>query len=99
MEGELFRCRLAPTAPRFFGAFGVALIVSGCGGGSGTSAPAAAAPPAVMSVVTAEDAARLLDQATFGVTPSDVASVQSTGIDAYISAQIALPATQYSGYS
>jgi uncharacterized protein (DUF1800 family) len=45
------------------------------------------------------DAARLLDQATFGVTPSDVASVQSTGIDAYISAQIALPATQYAGYS
>ena len=30
---------------------------------------------------------------------SDVASVQSTGIDAYISAQLALPATQYSGYS
>ena len=30
---------------------------------------------------------------------SDVASVQSSGIDAYISAQLALPATQYAGYS
>jgi uncharacterized protein (DUF1800 family) len=99
MEGELFDCRSAPTVSKFFGACGVALIVSACGGGSGTSGPTAAPPPAVTPAVTAVDAARLLDQATFGVTPSDVASVQSTGIDAYISAQIALPATQYLGYS
>jgi uncharacterized protein (DUF1800 family) len=99
MEGELFDCRSAPTVSKFFGACGVALIVSACGGGSGTSGPTAAPPPAVTPAVTAVDAARLLDQATFGVTPSDVASVQSTGIDAYISAQIALPATQYTGYS
>jgi uncharacterized protein (DUF1800 family) len=99
MEGELFDRRSAPTVSKFFGACGVALIVSACGGGSGTSGPTAAPPPAVTPAVTAVDAARLLDQATFGVTPSDVASVQSTGIDAYISAQIALPATQYLGYS
>jgi uncharacterized protein (DUF1800 family) len=92
----LSRCRSAPTVPKFLGAFGVALIVSACGGGgSGASAPTAPAPPAA----TATDAARLLDQATFGVMASDVASVQSTGIDAYISAQLALPATQYVGYS
>jgi uncharacterized protein (DUF1800 family) len=99
MEGELFDRRSAPTVSKFFGACGVALIVSACGGGSGTSGPTAAPPPAVTPAVTAVDAARLLDQATFGITPSDVASVQSTGIDAYISAQIALPATQYLGYS
>jgi uncharacterized protein (DUF1800 family) len=74
------------------------LIVSACsGGGSGASAPTTPPPPP--PGVTATDAARLLDQATFGVTASDVASVQSTGIDAYISAQLALPATQYMGYS
>jgi uncharacterized protein (DUF1800 family) len=99
MGGDLSRCRSAPTIPKFLSAFGVALIVSACGGGgSGASAPTAPTAPA-QPAVTAIDAARLLDQATFGVTASDVASVQSIGIDAYISAQLALPATQYLGYS
>jgi len=53
------------------------------------------APPAV----TAVDAARLLDQATFGTTASDIASVQNLGIDGYLRAQLALPPTQYTGYS
>src|SRR5258708_30732455 len=96
MGRDLSRCRSGPTVPKFLGAFGFAVLVSACGGGgSGASAPTAPAPPAV----TATDAARLLDQATFGVTASDVASVQSTGIDAYISAQLALPVTQYTGFS
>src|SRR5271156_1483594 len=96
MGSDFSPCRSVPTVPKFLGAFGVALMVSACGGGgSGASAPTAPAP----SAVTSTDAARLLDQATFGVTTSDVASVQSIGIDAYISAQLALPATQYSGYS
>ena len=99
MGGEILRCRWAPTVPKVFSAFGVALMVSACGGGgSGASAPTTPTPPAPPAV-TAADAARLLDQATFGVTARDVASVQSTGIDAYISAQFALPATQYTGYS
>jgi anti-anti-sigma factor len=41
----------------------------------------------------------LLEQATFGVTASDVAHVQSIGIDAYISEQLAYPPTQYTGYT
>jgi uncharacterized protein (DUF1800 family) len=99
MGRDLSRCRSGPTVPKFLGAVGVALMVSACGGGgSGASAPTAPTAPAP-SAVTATDAARLLDQATFGVTASDVASVQSIGIDAYISAQLALPATQYLGYS
>ena len=99
MGGELFHCRSAPTASKLLGVIGAALIVSACGGGGpGATAPSAPPPPAA-AAVTATDAARLLDQATFGVTASDVSKVQSSGIDAYISAQLALPATQYTGYS
>ena len=98
MGGDLFHCRSVPTGPQFIGAFSVALFVSACGGGgSGASAPPSPPPPPLSA--KAIDASRLLDQATFGVTPSDVASVQNTGIDSYISAQLALPATQYTGYS
>jgi uncharacterized protein (DUF1800 family) len=61
-------------------------------------APPAPPPPAPPSVGGA-DAARLLDQATFGVTASDVAHVQSIGIDAYINEQLAYPPTQYTGYT
>jgi len=57
---------------------------------------ATATPPVP---VGAADAARLLEQATFGVTASDIAHVQSIGIDAYINEQLAYPATQYTGYS
>ncbi len=45
------------------------------------------------------DAARFLDQATFGVTASDVAHVQNIGFDAYINEQLAYAPTQYTGYS
>ncbi len=77
------------------------LTVAGCGGGGdNANSPMPAvmpAPPAVS--VSATDAARLLEQATFGVTASDVAHVQSVGIDTYITEQLAYPPTQYTGYS
>jgi uncharacterized protein (DUF1800 family) len=73
----------------------ILLTLTGCGGGGSS---AAGGGPTVPSVAAA-DAARLLDQATFGVVASDVAQVQASGIDSYISVQIALPATQYTGYS
>jgi uncharacterized protein (DUF1800 family) len=47
---------------------------------------------------TAANAARLLDQATFGVTAADTAHVQSVGINAYLAEQLAAPLTQYTGY-
>ena len=50
-------------------------------------------------LVGVADAARLLDQATFGATASDIAHVQSVGIDAYINEQLAYPPTQYTGYA
>ena len=72
-------------------------LLGGCGGGGGGTVPVVTSPPSA-TAVTASDAARLLDQATFGVTASDVAQVQSLGIDAYIDQQIAAPASQYSGF-
>jgi uncharacterized protein (DUF1800 family) len=62
------------------------------------STPTTPATP-VATLMSANDAARLLDQATFGVTASDVAHVQSFGISAYLDEQMAAPLTQYSGYS
>jgi len=73
-------------------------FVSACGGGGGGSASSPTVPPAPV-LASAKDAARLLDQATFGVTPSDVAHVQRIGIGAYLDEQIAAPTTQYTGYS
>ncbi|HUE11115.1 MAG TPA: DUF1800 family protein [Steroidobacteraceae bacterium] len=90
------------------GALCALLAAAACGGGGSGPAQTATAPPAPPStsappppppLVGAADAARLLDQATFGATASDVAHVQSIGIDAYISEQLAHPPTQYTGYA
>src|ERR1700722_9758084 len=86
-------------------------LLSGCGGSGSSvnsgpdpttptnpSTPTAPATP-VAPLMSANDAARLLDQATFGVTAGDVAHLQSIGISAYLDEQLAAPLTQYSGYS
>jgi len=88
----------------------LALTACGGGGGGSTSASSATATGTTSTTTTTTtttttstvdpvDAARLLEQATFGVTASDIAHVQSIGIDAYISEQFAYPPTQYTGYS
>jgi len=80
-------------------------MLSACGGGgsSGTTSAAPGAPSAPVTTtpqtLRASDAARLLDQATFGVTASDLAHVQSIDIDAYLNEQIAANASQYTDYS
>ena len=51
------------------------------------------------SKISAADAARLLEQASFGPTPAEVTKVQELGVAAYIDQQFALPATGYPGYS
>src|SRR5579871_3347391 len=56
----------------------------GGGGGGGTPPP----PP-----VSAAEAARLLTQASFGPDDSSISSVQSSGVNGWISQQIAMPAT------
>ena len=70
-----------------------------CGGGGGSTPTPPVTPPPPPPLATAADAARLLDQATFGVTASDVAHVQSIGIGPYLDEQMAYPATQYTGYA
>jgi uncharacterized protein (DUF1800 family) len=90
---------------RIAGALCALLALSACGGGGGGSGSTTAANPAPTTsspappAVVAADAARLLDQATFGVTASDIAHVQSIGIQAYITEQLAYAPTQYTGYS
>ena len=86
----------------FAGALGVLLTLTACGGGGGSatdSPPAVATSPPPPTPVGAADAARLLEQATFGVTANDVAHVQSVGINTYLNEQLAYGPTQYSGYS
>jgi hypothetical protein len=86
----------------FAGAACALFTLAACGGGGGNTADSpipAATPTPIPAPVGATDAARLLEQATFGVTASDVAHVQSVGIDAYINEQLAYAPTQYTGYS
>lgn len=57
---------------------------------------APAAPPAVStSAMTATDAARLLTQATFGPKRSEIDALVNTSVDAWITAQFAVPPTDF----
>lgn len=60
--------------------------VSGCS----TTPPPVDTPPTDPAAISA---ARFLEQASFGPTPSDIASLKQIGTAAWISQQIALPAT------
>ena len=90
--------RICVRTWRFVSRLCALLTLAACSGGGANTAdsptPAPTPPP-----VAAADVARLLEQATFGVTASDVAHVQSVGIDAYISEQLAYAPTQYTGFS
>jgi uncharacterized protein (DUF1800 family) len=86
----------------------IALLVAGlgaCGGGGSSNSPSSTSttpstPSApVVSQPTVADTSRLLDQATFGVTASDVAHVQSVGFNAYLAEQLAATPSQYTGFS
>jgi uncharacterized protein (DUF1800 family) len=89
---------------RFIGNIaGAALLtaLAACGGGgSGGAAPLPPpnSPPPPPSPPSA-DTARLLEQATFGVSNADAIHVQSIGIDAYLAEQIAATPSQYKGFS
>ena len=85
---DLSRYQLVFTIMRLQLPIGILSIIA-------LSAVSAAAP----APVTAADAARLLDQATFGVRASDVAYVQSNGIAAYLAAEFTVPMSQYTGYT
>lgn len=49
--------------------------------------------------ITAEDAARFLEQASFGPTAESIAEVQSLGYAGWLEQQFATPATGYPGYA
>ncbi len=69
--------------------------LSGITGEPGTTAGSTVASTVAASSVPASSAAsaRLLDQATFGPTASDIAAVQGQGLSNWINQQLALPAT------
>lgn len=73
------------------------LALGACGGGGG-SGPGTTPPPPVPAM-SAADAARLLEQGTFGPTDADVAHAQAVGAGAWIDEQIALAPTGYPGYA
>ena len=62
----------------------------------GDSAASGRVPAAA---VTAADAARFLEQSSFGPTPATVAKVQAMGIPGYLTQQFLTPATGYPGYT
>jgi uncharacterized protein (DUF1800 family) len=74
------------------------LCVAACGGG-GSGGATTPPPPPPPNQPSAADTARLLDQATFGVTAADVSHVQSVGFNAYIAEQLAATPSQYTGFS
>ncbi len=80
------------------------LAMAGCGGGgsgggSGSASTPATPPPPAPSQPTIADTSRFLDQATLGVTASDVGLVQIIGFQTYLSQQLAAAPSQYSGFS
>ena len=91
-----------------FPALALALLLGACGGGGGSSSSASSAGSAstgaggtVASATTSYgtaplsnvQAARFLNQATYGARPQDIAPLQAQTIDAWITAQEALPAS------
>jgi uncharacterized protein (DUF1800 family) len=74
------------------------LTLAACGGGSAGSGSTAPPPPPPTGL-TAADAGRLLEQATFGPTAAEVTRVRALGLDGYLKEQLAAPATGYLGFS
>ncbi len=70
-----------------------ALTLAACGGGgdSGTAS--------TQIVVSQVDAARMLDQSSFGATAQDIAHLQGIGFDAYLNEQFAAAPAGYSGFA
>jgi uncharacterized protein (DUF1800 family) len=94
------RLPVAALAGTLFALLGLAACSGGGNSGSSGTGSTPSTPTAPTTPpLAAADAARLLEQATFGVTASDIAHLQSVGVDAYITEQLAYPPTQYTGYS
>ena len=89
---------------KLLAAASILALLAACGGGGGSSSepkdsakgiPNFIGPPTPVPEGTAPDATRLLDQASFGPTPTAVADAQNMGAAAWVDAQLAMPATGY----
>ena len=69
----------------------VASWLAGCSSGTGTPATVVT-PPSV--TVSPTEAARILDQTSFGPTAAGIQNVETIGINAYLNQQFAQPTTQ-----
>jgi uncharacterized protein (DUF1800 family) len=86
------------NAPKKFACevlFLAALAACGGGGGGSQTAEVVADPstpsPTPTTPLAAPDAARFLAQATYGATENDITSLQTTGVDAWLSRQFTKP--------
>jgi len=66
---------------------------TGSGSGGGTTTPPAVVPPTTPKA-TAAQSSRLLAQAQFAATDTEIAAVQAQGFSGWLDAQFALPASQ-----
>jgi len=74
-------------------------MLAACGGGGGSSGGggttggvgATPTPTPTVAQPTQAEAGRLLVQGTFGATETDIATVQSQGVNGWVTAQLALP--------
>jgi uncharacterized protein (DUF1800 family) len=90
--------RLVYTPPLgFVGTDAVSYSVGDRRGGSAYGTLTVEVGAGVTPVMTAEEAVRFLNQATFGATRADIATVMLMGPEAWIDAQLALPASGHEG--
>jgi uncharacterized protein (DUF1800 family) len=66
--------------------------------GTSSFTPPPPPPPLPPGPPTARDAARFLQQATFGPTLSEISSLQTTGFDTWLSQQFAQPLVSHAAY-
>jgi uncharacterized protein (DUF1800 family) len=77
----------------------LALTFAACGGGGSPGPGSTAPPPPAPTGLSAADAGRLLEQATFGPTAAEVTRIRALGLDGYLTEQLAAPASGYPGFS
>jgi uncharacterized protein (DUF1800 family) len=76
-----------------------ALALVACSGGSDSSSSNGSGTASTQIVVSQADAARMLDQSSFGSTAQDIAHLQNVGFDAYLNEQFAASPAGYSGFA
>ncbi len=102
--GNTRACKGPASMRRAFFSFrrlcAVALVaaVAACGGGSGSSEGDNNPPPMNDKPATRAEAARFLNQATFGATEAEADRVMAMGYSAWIDDQFAKPASSHRAY-